>query len=186
MNTAEFLMIASSVVPDRVAMACDGKTAHVRRDAGPRQPPRQRAPGDGRRQGRQDLRHGAQLHGVRRGLLRRREARRRLRAAELPREAGRAHLHVQQLRDEGPVRRRALPRPRRRDQARPEDGRSTSSASTARPKAWRTTKTCSRSTSPRRSSSTSTTATRRSSSTPPARRRCRRASSSRTSTCPST
>src|SRR3972149_4226243 len=26
MNTAEFLMIASSVVPDRIAMACDSKT----------------------------------------------------------------------------------------------------------------------------------------------------------------
>ena len=26
MNTAEFLMIASSVVPDRVAMTCEGKT----------------------------------------------------------------------------------------------------------------------------------------------------------------
>ena len=26
MNTAEFLMIASSVVPDRIAMACEGKT----------------------------------------------------------------------------------------------------------------------------------------------------------------
>ena len=148
MNTAEFLMIASSVVPDRIAMACDGQDPQLRRDAGPRQPPRQRPPGDGRRQGRQGRRHGAQLDGVRRGLLRRREARRRLRPPELPREEGRARLHVQQLGDEGAVRRRALPRARRQDQARTRHGGAHRSASTDTPRVFRTTKTSCRSTSP--------------------------------------
>ena len=115
MNTAEFLMIASSVVPDRVAMACEGKTRtfaemqdRVNRLANALQA---MGVGQGDKVAVMALNSmeyvevyyaGAKLGGC-------------LRAAQLPGEAGRARLHVQQLGDGGAVRREPLPRPARRD-----------------------------------------------------------------------
>ena len=130
--------------------------------------------------------HGAQRNPVRRVLLRHREARRRLRAAELPREERRAHVHVQQLRDEGALRRPALPRALRLHPARAHDRRATDLRRRQRRGDAELRGASRGSTSRRRSGPRSTTPTRRSSSTRAARRRCRRASCSPTWACPST